>query len=72
MHSGFNWGEGIRFGAVGFSDNIVAGRTCEVDGLPDDTPLQELCLKDSQPPEIQFAEPAAERSQQTPLHIHEV
>ena len=63
MHSGLNLGEGIRFSSVGFSENNVAGRTREVDGLLDDTPLQELCLKDSQPPEVQFAEPAAERSQ---------
>jgi hypothetical protein len=63
MHSGLNLGEGIRFGAVGFTENIVAGRTREVDGLLDDTPVQELCLNDSQPPEVRFAEPAAERSQ---------
>jgi hypothetical protein len=40
MHSGLNLGEGIRFGALGFRENIVVGRTREVDGLPDDTPLQ--------------------------------
>ena len=46
MHSGLNLGEGIRFGALGFRENIVVDRTREVDGLPDDTPLQELGLKD--------------------------
>jgi hypothetical protein len=46
MHSGLNLGEGIRFSALGFRENIVVDRTHEVDGLPDDTPLQELGLKD--------------------------